>query len=135
LSEDSFFAPPLLATPDYQNADGDFLREEIFGPVSLVTGFSDVRGLLEHVAKSPVGLAGYVFSGDVSKAMQVASNLHVGIAGVNESLATAVNVPMGGVKDSGLGREGGHLGLEEFLDHQYLAMKDRPLSALLSWSR
>ena len=135
LSGDSFFAPPLLTIPDYQNADGDFLREEIFGPVSLVAGFSDTQGLLKHVAKSPVGLAGYVYSGDVSKAMRVASNLHVGIAGVNESLATAVNVPMGGVKNSGLGREGGHLGLEEFLDHQYIAMKDRPLSALLSWSR
>lgn len=135
LSSDSFFAPPLLAIPDYQKADGDFLREEIFGPVSLVAGFSDTQGLLKHVARSSVGLAGYVYSGDVSKALRVASNLHVGIAGVNESLATAVNVPMGGVKDSGLGREGGHLGLEEFLDHQYLAMKGRPLSALLSWSR
>ena len=135
LSLDSFFAPSLLTMPDYQKADGDFLREEIFGPVTLVTGFSDTQGLLKHVARSSVGLAGYVYSGDVRKAMRVASNLHVGIAGVNESLATAVNVPMGGVKDSGLGREGGHLGLEEFLDHQYLAMKDRPLSALLSWSR
>lgn len=135
LSHDSFFAPPLLAMPDYERANGDFLREEIFGPVSLVAGFSDTQGLLKHVARSPVGLAGYVFSGNVSKAMRVASNLHVGIAGVNESLATAVNVPMGGVKDSGLGREGGHLGLKEFLDYQYLAMKDRPLSALLSWSR
>lgn len=135
LSDDSFFAPPLLAIPDYQKADGGFLREEIFGPVSLVAGFSDTQELIKHVAKSPVGLAGYVYSGDVSKALRVAANLHVGIAGVNESLATAVNVPMGGVKDSGLGREGGHLGLEEFLDHQYLAMKDRPLSALLSWMR
>lgn len=135
LSPDSFFAPPLLATPDYKKVDGEFLREEIFGPVTLVTGFSDIQGLLDHVAKTPVGLAGYVFSGDLSKATKVASSLHVGIAGVNESLATAVNAPMGGVKDSGLGREGGHLGLEEFLDHQYLAMKHRPLSALLSWNR
>ncbi|MGB3632589.1 MAG: aldehyde dehydrogenase family protein [Rubrobacteraceae bacterium] len=135
LSQDSFFAPGLQAIPDYEQADGEFLREEIFGPVTLVAGFSDPERLLEHVGRSSVGLAGYVYSGDVRRAMRVASNLHVGIAGVNESLATAVNVPMGGVKDSGLGREGGHLGLEEFLDHQYLAMKDRPLSALLSWSR
>lgn len=135
LSPESFFSPALLATPDYRKVDPDFLHEEIFGPVVLVAGFSDAEGLLEHLARSPLGLAGYVFSGDVSKATQVASRLHVGIAGVNESLAVAVNVPMGGVKDSGLGREGGHLGLEEFIDHQYLALKDRPLSTLLSWRR
>lgn len=135
LSRDSFFAPPLLATPDYQSVDGEFLRQEIFGPVTLVTSFSEVQEVVDHVAKTPVGLAGYVFSGDTSKALKVAASLHVGIAGVNESLATAVNVPMGGVKDSGLGREGGHLGLEEFLEPQYLAMRSRPLSALFSWSR
>lgn len=135
LARESFFSPSLLATPDYESVSGDFLREEIFGPVTLVAGFSDTGKLLKHVAKTPVGLAGYVFSGDVMKAMRVASSLHVGIAGVNESLATAVNVPMGGVKDSGLGREGGHLGLEEFLDHQYLALRDSPLSSWLSWER
>ena len=135
LSQDSFYSPGVQAIPDYEQVGGGFLREEIFGPVALVAGFSDTQRLLEHVAQSPVGLAGYVYSGDVGKALRVASNLHVGIAGVNESLATAVNVPMGGVKDSGLGREGGHLGFEEFLDHQYLAMKNRPLSALLSWKR
>jgi succinate-semialdehyde dehydrogenase / glutarate-semialdehyde dehydrogenase len=135
LSPDSFFAPTLLANLAFETIDPNFLHEEIFGPVALVVGFSDVEKLLNHLSQSSLGLAGYVFSQDVGRATQIAASLQVGIAGVNEGLATAVNVPMGGVKESGLGREGGHLGLEEFLDHQYLAMRDRPISALLSWRR
>ena len=79
--------------------------------------------------RNPLGLAGYVFSGDQTRAMRLATRLEVGIAGVNEGLASAANMPMGGVKDSGLGREGGHIGLEEFLETQYIAVRGGSFSA------
>ena len=85
--------------------------------------------LIPALNRNPLGLAGYVFGKDVAKAMQVANRLEVGIGGINEGVASATNVPMGGVKDSGLGREGGHVGMEEFLEPQYLAVRGRPFSA------
>ena len=122
LSPESFFPATLISAPDFREVDPAFLYEEVFGPVATIAGFRDLETLIPHLNRNPFGLAGYVFSGDAPKAMRIAASLEVGIAGVNEGLASAVNVPMGGVKSSGLGREGGHMGLEEFLDTQYVAV-------------
>lgn len=130
LSEECFLVPELLGAPDHEEVAAGVLEQEVFGPLALVVGFSDVDELVPRLNRNPLGLAGYVFSRNVTKAMRVAASLEVGICGVNEGLATATNVPMGGVKDSGLGREGGHPGLEEFLEPQYMAIKDEPVSAL-----
>ncbi|WP_273846774.1 NAD-dependent succinate-semialdehyde dehydrogenase [Rubrobacter calidifluminis] len=119
-----FFPAELLVSRDYRDTDQHLLRTEIFGPLALVVGFSDLSELIGHLKQNPLGLAAYVFSHDETKALRVASSLEVGIAGVNEGLASAANVPMGGVKDSGIGREGGHEGLEEFLEYQYIATRD-----------
>lgn len=129
LSPDCFFAPELLAAPSFEKLDQELLQTEIFGPLVLVAGFSDLDRLVSELNQNPLGLAGYVFSRDIAKATQMATSLEVGIAGINEGVASAANVPMGGVKDSGLGREGGHVGMEEFLEVQYLAVKGRPFSA------
>jgi len=129
LSSDCFFAPELLAAPSYEKVEAELLRTEIFGPLVLVAGFSDLDLLVSALNRNPLGLAGYVFSRDVAKAARVATNLEVGISGINEGVASAANVPMGGVKDSGLGREGGPVGMEEFLETQYLAVRGRPFSA------
>ncbi|MDQ4003191.1 MAG: aldehyde dehydrogenase family protein, partial [Actinomycetota bacterium] len=129
LSLDCFFAPELLATPSYETVDPELLQTEIFGPLVLVAGFPELERLIPALNRNPLGLAGYVFSKDVAKAMQVASRLEVGIGGINEGVASATNVPMGGVKDSGVGREGGHIGMEEFLEPQYLAVRGLPFSA------
>lgn len=94
-----------------------------------MAGFSDLDDLTTSLRRNPLGLAGYVFSTDVAKAIRIATSLEVGIAGINEGVASAANMPMGGVKDSGLGREGGHIGLEEFLETQYLAVRSQPISA------
>ena len=132
LSPECFFAPEVLATSSYEKADQKLLQTEIFGPLVLVAGFSDAGRLVRDLNRNPLGLAGYVFSGSVAKATRVATSLEVGICGVNEGVASAVNVPMGGVKDSGLGREGGHAGIDEFLEAQYIAVKGPPLSAWIS---
>ena len=135
LSEDSglpldcFFAPELLTAPSYETVDPELLQTEIFGPLMLVAGFPELERLIPALNRNPLGLAGYVFGKDVAKAMQVANRLEVGIGGINEGVASATNVPMGGVKDSGLGREGGHIGMEEFLEPQYLAVRGWPFSA------
>jgi succinate-semialdehyde dehydrogenase / glutarate-semialdehyde dehydrogenase len=130
LAPDCFLAPRLLAARSYRDVAPELLETEVFGPVALVAGFDDVGDLLERLNRNPRGLAGYVFSRDRAKAARIALALEVGIAGVNEGLAAAANMPMGGVKESGLGREGGHAALEEFLDMQYLALRGEPIGAL-----
>lgn len=124
LAADCYLAPALFGAPRYEAVDAAFLEQEIFGPLAIVVGFSDLDGLLNRLAAQPLGLAGYVFAGDVAMAARVAARLEAGIVGVNDGLPSAANVPMGGVKQSGLGREGGHEGLEEFLETQYLALAE-----------
>jgi succinate-semialdehyde dehydrogenase/glutarate-semialdehyde dehydrogenase len=129
LAPEAFAPPRLLAARSYTDVAPGILDTELFGPVALVAGFDALTPLLARLAANPLGLAGYVFSRDTAKAARIASALEVGIAGVNEGLAGAVNMPMGGVKDSGLGREGGHMGIEEFLDAQYIALRGAPVAA------
>ncbi|HMQ29478.1 MAG TPA: aldehyde dehydrogenase family protein [Chloroflexaceae bacterium] len=117
-----YLAPALLGAPRLDGVDAAFLAQELFGPVAVVVGFDDLEGLLAQLNAQPLGLAGYVFAGDQARALRIGARLEVGIVGVNDGLPSAANVPMGGVKQSGLGREGGHEGLEEFLELQYLAL-------------
>ncbi|NOK58458.1 MAG: aldehyde dehydrogenase family protein [Chloroflexi bacterium AL-W] len=123
LSPDCYLPPALFATPLLDDIEPTFLEQEIFGPLTLVVGFYDLNLLMQQLTAQPLGLAGYVFSQDTTNALRVATQLEVGITGVNDGLPSAANVPMGGVKQSGLGREGGHQGIEEFLHTQYLALR------------
>jgi succinate-semialdehyde dehydrogenase/glutarate-semialdehyde dehydrogenase len=129
LSSECYVPPALLAAPSIAQVDSGFLKQETFGPLALVVGYRDLDALLTQLAQQPLGLAGYVFSRDVTRAIRVASRLEVGITGVNDGLPSAANVPMGGVKQSGLGREGGHVGIEEFLETQYLALQSSPFTS------
>lgn len=122
LRPNCYLQPAVLAAPRWEELDQTILDQELFGPHALVAGFRDLNTLLARLARQPLGLAGYVFSGDIARALRLAARLEVGIAGVNDGLPSAANVPMGGVKQSGLGREGGHHGMEEFLETQYLAL-------------
>jgi succinate-semialdehyde dehydrogenase/glutarate-semialdehyde dehydrogenase len=122
LSLDSYFPPVVLAAPNISEVDPAFLAQEVFGPIALIVGYRDLDALLDQLGQQPLGLAGYVFSQDTTRALRIAARLDVGITGINDGLPSAANVPMGGVKQSGLGREGGHQGLEEFLETQYLAL-------------
>jgi succinate-semialdehyde dehydrogenase/glutarate-semialdehyde dehydrogenase len=115
----SYVAPALLAdVPDHVA----LAREEVFGPVAGIFRFRDEDEAIARANATEMGLAGYFWSRDVSRGWRVAERLETGIVGINNALPTVCFAPMGGVKQSGLGREGGSLGLEEFQDVRYLAV-------------
>ncbi len=97
-------------------------HEEIFGPVSALIRFDTEAEGLAMANDVAAGLAGYVFTRDVSRVFRVVEALNCGIVGVNDGLPSVAAAPFGGVKDSGLGREGGHQGLDEYLDTKYVCI-------------
>jgi succinate-semialdehyde dehydrogenase / glutarate-semialdehyde dehydrogenase len=102
-------------------SDSRLMVEEIFGPVAPVVRVADEAEALRLANASEYGLVGYVFSGDLARAMRVAEKLEVGMVGVNRGIVSDAAAPFGGVKQSGLGREGGFDGIEEFLETKYIA--------------
>lgn len=109
----SYFAPALLTgVPD----DARVVREEVFGPLAAVVPFDDPDEALQRANATETGLAAYVYTRDLGQAWRFAEQLEAGIVGVNAPTPAAVFTPMGGVKQAGLGREGGDLGLAEFED-------------------
>lgn len=98
------------------------LSEELFGPVAPIVGFGRDDEALAMANASDVGLASYVYSGDLARAMRAAEALEAGIVGVNRGFVSDPAAPFGGVKRSGLGREGGHEGIGEFLEIKYVAV-------------
>jgi succinate-semialdehyde dehydrogenase/glutarate-semialdehyde dehydrogenase len=103
-------------------ADDPILGHEIFGPVAPVVGFDTEDEAVAMANSTEYGLAGYVYSADLSRALRVAERLEVGMVGVNRGFISDPAAPFGGVKQSGLGREGGHEGLLEFLEQKYIAV-------------
>ena len=98
------------------------LKEEIFGPVAPLIRFETEAQGVAMANDSTVGLAGYVFTRDIGRTFRVVEALQCGIVAVNDGLPTVAAAPFGGVKESGLGREGGHQGLEEYLDTKYVCI-------------
>ena len=95
-------------------------QEEIFGPVAPVMKFETEEEAIAIANDCRVGLAGYFFSGDVAQCWRVAEQLEVGMVGINEGLMSAVECPFGGVKESGLGKEGSKYGILDFTELKYL---------------
>jgi succinate-semialdehyde dehydrogenase/glutarate-semialdehyde dehydrogenase len=115
----AFCAPTLLVNvPD----DCSLACEEVFGPAAAVFSFRDEKEALSRANATEMGLAGYFYSRDVSRLWRIAEKLDVGIIGINNALPTVCFSPMGGTKQSGIGREGSHMGLEEFQEVRYLAL-------------
>jgi succinate-semialdehyde dehydrogenase / glutarate-semialdehyde dehydrogenase len=120
-----FLAPVLLADVP---ADADVLGEELFGPVAPVVVFDDSwgatsgwDGLLERVNGTEMGLAAYVF-GPLGEALRFSEEVEAGMVGVNRGLVSDPSAPFGGMKQSGIGREGARAGVEEYLETQYLSV-------------
>lgn len=116
-----FFAPTVLSgvRPGMR-----VLEEETFGPVAPIAPFRDEAEAIRLANATPYGLAAYLWTRDLSRAIRVSEALEYGIVGVNDGLPTAMapQAPFGGMKDSGVGREGGHWGLEEFLEVKLISL-------------
>ncbi|UTS82626.1 NAD-dependent succinate-semialdehyde dehydrogenase [Phaeobacter piscinae] len=115
-----FFEPTVLGrVPD----EAMVMTEEPFGPIAPITTFTSYDEVIARANALPFGLAGYVFSNDLSVATRAYEDLEVGMVGVNEMLLATAEAPFGGVKESGMGREGGTLGIQDYLDPKYVKIK------------
>lgn len=114
------FSPPRVVSG--VTDDMRLAREEIFGPVIPLLAYRAVPEAVERANATPFGLAAYVYGTDLSRARAVAGALEAGIVGVNEWRPLKAEIPFGGVKHSGLGAEGGHEGIEEFLERRVVSM-------------
>jgi succinate-semialdehyde dehydrogenase/glutarate-semialdehyde dehydrogenase len=114
-----FYPPTVLADVP---ADAAITREEIFGPVAPVTVWTDEDDLIRLVNDAELGLAAYVFAGDLGRAVRLGERIEAGMVGINRGLVSDPSAPFGGVKQSGLGREGAREGLREFQETQYLSV-------------
>jgi acyl-CoA reductase-like NAD-dependent aldehyde dehydrogenase len=97
-------------------------HEETFGPLAPVFRFKDEADVIAMCNNSPFGLASYFYSCDLGRVWRVAEALESGMVGVNTGLITTEVAPFGGVKESGLGREGSHHGMEEYVEIKYVMM-------------
>jgi len=117
--EGLYFQPTVLTGVDRGMR---IMEEETFGPVAPLIGFSDEADAVRAANATPYGLAAYLWTRDLGRAFRVAEALDYGIVGVNDGLPAAPHAPFGGVKDSGIGREGGRWGLDEYLDVKYVSI-------------
>ncbi len=114
-----FFEPTVLANC---NADMKIAHEETFGPVAPVFKFETEEEVIKLANDSDVGLAGYFYARDIGRVFRVAEAMEVGLIGVNDGVIAVEVAPFGGVKESGLGREGSKYGVDEYLEIKYVSL-------------
>ena len=115
-----FFFQPTVLTEVPRAAD--IFREETFGPAAALFRFSTEAEAIEMANDTEFGLAAYFYARDVGRIFRVAEGLEYGIIGCNEGIISTEVAPFGGVKASGLGREGSKYGIEDYLEIKYLAL-------------
>ncbi len=115
----SFVQPTLITGV---TTDAQLCQEETFGPLAAVIPFSTEDDAIRIANDTPYGLAAYFYSDNIHRCWRVAEALESGMVGVNEGLISNAAAPFGGVKESGLGREGSHQGMDEYLEDKYLCM-------------
>src|SRR5699024_3755274 len=115
-----FYEPTLLinATDEMKIS-----YEETFGPVAPLFSFKTEKEAVERANRSEYGLASYIFTKDASRIVRVSEALDYGIVGINDPMPTVAQAPFGGVKESGIGREGGRQGIEDYLEYKYLSFQ------------
>lgn len=115
-----YFYPPTVLTS--VPADASVVREEIFGPVAAIQVFRNEDDVIREANDTEYGLASYVFTKDLQRGLSLSERLEVGMVGLNRGMVSDPAAPFGGVKESGLGREGAHEGVFEYLDTQYISV-------------
>ncbi|MDV6377184.1 NAD-dependent succinate-semialdehyde dehydrogenase [Sporosarcina sp. GW1-11] len=117
--EGLFYAPTVL-----KDVTDDMLcmKDETFGPVLPITLFETTEEVIQRANDSIYGLAAYVFTENITQGIRVCEALEYGIVGLNDGLPSAPQAPFGGFKQSGLGREGGHQGIDEYLEVKYISL-------------
>ncbi len=114
-----FFEPTVLGDVP---TDARLLKEEIFGPVAPVAGFGSDDDAIAAANDTEYGLVAYVYTRDLNRAIRVCEALETGMIGLNQGMVSNAGAPFGGVKQSGIGREGGNEGIHEYLDTKYVAI-------------
>jgi len=114
-----FFYPPTVLSNVPE--DAACVHDEIFGPLAAIQTFKDDEDVIRRANKTEYGLVAYVFSENMKRALRVCERLEYGMVGLNRGLVSDPAAPFGGVKQSGLGREGGHEGMLEFMETQYIS--------------
>ncbi|HEY6777495.1 MAG TPA: NAD-dependent succinate-semialdehyde dehydrogenase [Thermoleophilaceae bacterium] len=114
-----FYPPTVLGDVP---AEARVNKEEIFGPVAPVGTFESEEDAIARANHTEYGLVAYVFTRDIKRAIRVCEGLETGMVGLNQGMVSNAGAPFGGVKQSGIGREGGKEGLEEFLETKYIAV-------------
>ncbi|MCL4352558.1 MAG: NAD-dependent succinate-semialdehyde dehydrogenase [Firmicutes bacterium] len=115
-----FYAPTVLVDVDESMV---LAKEETFGPVAPLFVFDTEDEVYERANMTPYGLVAYVYTRDLGRAMRASQAMEFGMVGINDPVPSLVEAPIGGVKASGLGREGGSEGIEEFLETKYVSMR------------
>jgi succinate-semialdehyde dehydrogenase / glutarate-semialdehyde dehydrogenase len=115
-----YFYPPTVLGDVPEEAR--VFHEEIFGPVAPVGAFESEEDAIARANDTEYGLVAYVFTRDIKRAIRVCEGLETGMVGLNQGMVSNAGAPFGGVKQSGIGREGGKEGLEEFLETKYVAV-------------
>lgn len=120
LSDFGLFYEPTVVTN--VTADMNIAQEEIFGPVAPIIEFDSVDEAIKIANASPYGLAAYFFTNNINTVYQISEQLEFGMIGVNGTQLSVPQAPFGGIKESGMGREGGHHGLDGFLELKYISL-------------
>lgn len=116
-----FFEPTVITN---LNSDMEIAREEIFGPIATLFKFSTEEEVIQKANDTPYGLAAYFYSRDIGRVWRIAEALEYGMVVANAGILSTEVAPFGGIKESGLGREGSKYGLDEYLELKYILMAD-----------
>jgi succinate-semialdehyde dehydrogenase/glutarate-semialdehyde dehydrogenase len=114
-----FYQPTVL---NDVSKEADLRYEEIFGPVAPIFPFDSEEEAIDAANDTEFGLVAYVYTRDLNRALRVIERLQTGMVGLNQGMVSNAAAPFGGVKQSGFGREGGHEGIEEYLETKYVAV-------------
>ncbi|MDU2240860.1 MAG: NAD-dependent succinate-semialdehyde dehydrogenase [Paenibacillus sp.] len=116
----TFYEPTVLLHASHEMA---VAREETFGPIAPIFEFETEAEAVKKANDTEYGLASYVFTRDLSRMIRIAEKLEYGIVGINDPLPTVAQAPFGGIKESGIGREGGKYGIEDYLEYKFLSIQ------------